>query len=224
LPTSGSIKQYCTSIYDQGQLGSCTANAFCGAYRAMALQKSGSITFEPSRLYLYYAERAMEGQISADCGADVIDGESYVQKYGICSEKSWPYNIPNFKKKPPTACNKEALSHKISSYSVIPIDSNLLTNIKQAINNKTPVLIAIAVYDSFESETTAKTGVVTIPKCTEQSVGGHEMCIVGYTDKPKLFTVMNSWGSNWGKGGFCYIPYSYITNPDLAFEFTVFNL
>jgi len=224
LPPYGSVKKYCPDIYDQGQLGSCTANAFCGAYRILENIKNGRVDFQPSRLYLYYKEREIEGTVDEDSGADVIDGESYVQYYGICSEDSWPYDIEKYTVQPPVSCDQEALDHKISSYRTIPLNSSLLTNIKKTINSQIPVMIAIAVYESFESQSTAQTGVVTIPKKYEQCLGGHEMCIVGYNDSAKLFTVLNSWGPEWGQAGFCYIPYSYITNHNLAFEFTYFNL
>lgn len=220
----GSVKKYCPGVYDQGQLGSCTANAFCGAYRIMENIKTGNVSFEPSRLYLYYYERLLENTVNEDSGADVIDGESYVKQNGICSETSWPYDITKYTVQPPANCTTEAVNHKISSYQTIPIDNNLINNIRQSIDNQTPVLIAISVFDSFESDFTAQTGMVTIPKPNEQSLGGHEMCLVGYTDSKKLFTVLNSWGPNWGNGGFCYIPYDYLTNPNLGMEFTVFNL
>ncbi|AYV78327.1 MAG: peptidase C1 [Edafosvirus sp.] len=228
VPPVTSVKNKCTQIYDQGELSSCTANAFCSAYTILENVKNGSVTFEPSRLFVYYYERLVEDSYNpnyvADTGADVTDGENYVLTNGICSETSWPYSASNVNVEPPQQCNIEAINHKIKSYSTIPLDGNLINNIKLAINNSTPVLIAIQVYDSFESDFTSSTGIVTIPKSTESNLGGHEMCLVGYTESKRLFTVLNSWGSSWGNGGFCYIPYDYLSNPNLGMQFTVISL
>lgn len=228
-PLITSIKNKCSFVYDQGNLGSCTANAFCAAYCILQNVKFTTVKHQPSRLFLYFYERLIEEPTHniaklTDSGADVINGVDYVKKNGICSEINWPYNIAKYNLMPPVKCNVDATTHKISNYHTLPLGPNLLSNIKIAINNSTPVLVAMAVYESFESDATAKTGSVTMPKPTEACLGGHEMCIVGYTDDKKLFTVLNSWGAGWGSGGFCYIPYDYFTNHNLAFEFVVFNL
>jgi len=224
-PLTYSLNKYRKFIYDQGYLGSCTANAFCAAYRIMnTIQKKNS-TFQPSRLFFYYQERVIEGNVNIDAGANVIDGEEYVKTNGICSETSWPYITSKFNIKPPQTCYIEASKYKISKYSIINNDSNLITNIKKAIFNKQPVLIGIAVYSSFETYTVSITGLVPIPDTlTEQLLGGHEMCLIGYDEAKQLFTVMNSWGSNWGDSGLCYIPYNYLSNPSLGLDFTVIYL
>jgi len=225
LPTSFSLYNYINFIYDQGNLGSCTANAFCAAYRIINKIKNKNISFKPSRLFLYYQERSIEGNINTDSGADIIDGEIYVKINGICSEESWPYIVSNFNIKPPLKCYKEALQYKITNYSIINNDSMLLINIKNTIYNKQPVLIAIAVYSSFEYEITNNTGLIPIPNINNEKIlGGHEMCLIGFDDSKELFTVMNSWGPSWGNKGFCYIPYNYLSNKLLGLQFTVIYL
>ncbi|MDY6899246.1 MAG: C1 family peptidase, partial [Cyanobacteriota bacterium] len=42
----------------------------------------------------------------------------------------------------------------------------------------------------------------------------HAMLCVGYSDKDRMFIVRNSWGSEWGDNGYCYIPYDYIIHQD----------
>lgn len=223
--TQNSLKQHITIVYDQGNLGSCTANAFCSAFNIENAIIKKYPNFQPSRLYLYYKEREIEGNITQDAGADVVDGEKYVKYYGICSEQLWPYDISKFAVNPPKKCDINASKHKISSYKIIPINNLLIQNIKNSIDNKTPVLIAIAIYTSFESINASKTGRIPIPNFkTEKCLGGHELCLIGYDDNKSIFIVQNSWGSNWGDKGFCYIPYNYLTNPNLGLEFTAISL
>lgn len=224
LPQELSLNKYRNFIYDQGELGSCTANAFCAAYRILDNINKKNETFNPSRLFFYYQERLIEGTVNEDSGADVTDGESYVKVKGICSEDLYPYDISKFTDAPTKEAYNEAEKYKIQSYNVLN-NSDLVNEIKHSIHNKQPVLIAITVYDSFETEEVAKTGKVPIPDMTKENcLGGHEMCLIGYNDNTKHFTVMNSWGKNWGDNGLCYIPYDYLTNPDLGIEFTIFSI
>ena len=76
-----------------------------------------------------------------------------------------------------------------------------------------------AVYQSFESETVAKTGVVPMPSSHEQVLGGHCVVAVGYDDGKRQFTIGNSWGTGWGLNGYCLMPYEYPINPRLASDF-----
>ncbi|CAF3598248.1 unnamed protein product, partial [Rotaria sp. Silwood2] len=49
-------------------------------------------------------------------------------------------------------------------------------------------------------------------------VYSHALLAVGYSDQSKAFIVRNSWGEHWGENGYCYIPYEYLTNPNLCFD------
>src|SRR5215469_10984354 len=60
LPAKVDLRPQCPPVYDQGQLGSCTANAIAGAIE-FDQKKQSLPDFIPSRLFIYYNERAMEG-------------------------------------------------------------------------------------------------------------------------------------------------------------------
>jgi hypothetical protein len=239
LPLWGSVKQYCPTPFDQGQLGSCTSNSFCGSYMTLSNKlKTADAGWVPSRLWFYYWERVVENpgqnpQKLGDTGGDVVDGMGYVQKNGICSDTLWPYNIAIDDQKPTTAMTSDAAKHKIKSYYTIPINSALISTLESVVSSGSPVCIAIAVYNSFESQQCASSGMVPLPTPTNYNdpndpidpyLGGHEILIVGYNHEKQLFTVLNSWGADWGDKGYCYIPYAYITNPQLGMEFTVIEL
>jgi len=239
LPQYASVKQYCPPIYDQGQLGSCTSNAMVFSYQTLANKlKTPDATWDPSRLWFYYWERVVENPNITpsqlpDSGGDVVDGLGYVQKNGICSESLFPYVMQNFDNAPTQAAIDDAKNHKIKGYNTLTIDENILNSIKTVIASGKPVLFAIAVYNSFESDDVAQTGMVPVPTplnyndpndILDPYLGGHEIACVGYNDAQQLFTIANSWGANWGDKGFCYIPYAYISNPNLGLEFTVINM
>ena len=92
LSPKKSVQAGCPPVYDQGQLGSCTANAIAGAMQFE--QKKQELTvFAPSRLFVYYNERDMEGTVNSDAGAQIRDGVKSVADLGVCPETEWPYDI-----------------------------------------------------------------------------------------------------------------------------------
>ena len=94
LPTKVDLRgSKMPKVYDQGELGSCTANAIGAAFEFGQI-KQGQKDFMPSRLFIYYNERAMEGTIDTDSGAMIRDGMKSVAKLGVCTEDTWPYDIP----------------------------------------------------------------------------------------------------------------------------------
>src|SRR5271157_81551 len=100
LPESVDLRAQCPPVYDQGQLGSCTANAIAGALEFDRI-KEGLPDFTPSRLFIYYNERVMEGTVGTDSGAQIRDGIKSVGSVGAPPETDWPYNIAEFAVKPP---------------------------------------------------------------------------------------------------------------------------
>jgi len=218
IPSKIDLRSGCTPVYDQGQLGSCTANAI-GAALDFDRVKQGETPITPSRLFIYYNERALEGSIRSDAGASIRDGIKTVKSLGACPEKTWPYIISKFKTKPSTTAFNQALSYQSVLYQ--SVDNTNLTLMKSTLASGFPVIGGFSVYESFESDTVASTGIVPMPSKTEQLLGGHAILVVGYDDSTQRFIVRNSWGTNWGKAGYFTVPYAYFTNPQLASDFWV---
>lgn len=203
--------------YDQGQLGSCTANAIAGAMQSEDIKnKTAYATMIPSRLFIYYNERSIEGTVSQDSGAEIRDGFKSIASQGACDEKLWWYNVAKFTAKPNKTCYADALKHKAITYLRVNQD---LTDIKACLVAGFPIVFGISVYDSFESDAAAKNGVIPMPAPNEENLGGHAIVIVGYDDTKKLFKFRNSWGTSWGDKGYGYLPYAYVLSSDLASDF-----
>lgn len=220
-PEKYSLQDKCPFIYNQGAIGSCTANAICMAILMLEQDK----TFLPSRRYLYYKERLSEitpGEQISDSGADAADGLNILVKNGICPESVCPYDESKCNEAPPEVCDQEAAKHKIHQIGTIADNAQgkaLTDAIANTIYQGIPVLIGIQVYSSFESEAVAKTGKVPMPKWYERYIGGHEVLIVGYDDVAQEVTCVNSWGSDWGNKGFFTLPYSFVQDNYLTSEF-----
>jgi C1A family cysteine protease len=208
LPTSIDLRAYMTPIEDQGELGSCTANSLAGAYEYMQKRITGQ-NGDVSRLFLYYAERKREGTIHQDAGARIRDGIVALRAEGICSEKSWPYDIEKFTKEPSTEAFHEASRHKIDQSFKVPIE---LQAMQHCLAEGYPIVFGTYIFESFEAG--GHHGQIHLPEPKEKSLGAHAMLIVGYSQQKKQFIVRNSWGADWGDNGYCYFPFSYLTNPD----------
>ncbi len=228
------LRSKCPPVYDQMQLGSCVSNgvAFAIEYDKHVLQAKHPGTpvwTPPSRLFIYYNGRVIENTVDSDSGLEVRDGIKAVVTYGDCPENggpglpwAWPYSDdttskkPFFTVKPAKGCYDDAVKNKDLEYAAL---SQNLAAFKGCLATGHPIIFGFTVYDSFESDETANTGVVALPKSSEGVLGGHCVVIVGYNDSKKWFIVRNSWGKNWGVAGYCYFPYSYILDNNLSSDF-----
>ena len=216
LPASVDLSPECPAVYDQGPLGSCTANALAGLFQFL-LMKLGRPSFVPSRLMIYWGERAIEGTKDQDAGANGDDGITFLQAKGVCPESTWPYDPTKFAEMPPARAWAEAIHHKIAD--PVTIDHTNLSEIKSCLAGGYPIAFGFTAYPDLESDKVATTGQLPMPTKGEQSIGGHEVLMVGYDDATRLFKVRNSWGPGWGIRGYFLMPYAYATNPDLAGDF-----
>jgi C1A family cysteine protease len=228
LPESVDLEPLCPSIYDQGELGSCTANAIGSCHQYAQMRQNPAQAFMPSRLFIYYNERVMINTVNEDSGAMLRDGLKSVAQQGVCPETptaagcpSWPYDIAKFARKPPAACYEDALTHQVLLYRRI---TQTLTDMQGCLASGFPFTFGCSIFESFESATVAKTGMVPMPRTSESLRGGHAMKIVGYRNSIQRFKVRNSWGKRWGLNGYCWMPYSYILNPDLSVDFWTIRL
>ena len=238
LPKIVDLRKNCAPVFDQGNLGSCTANAgaafmwmlFYSLIEAGVLHQDAvdfmkSDTF--SRLFLYYKERELEDKIGEDSGAYMRDIGKALQKFGVCLEKDMPYIESNFTIPPSEQAIINALKFKITAYRSIAD----LQGVKECMALKQkPVLMGMNVYQGFEK--VGKDGIVPMPNAGEEPKGGHAVLAVAYNDatwssglvksirscltgKPSItgyVVCQNSWGVNWGDKGFFRLPYEYFTN------------
>lgn len=216
LTPSADLRPQCPDVYDQGQLGSCTANAIAVALEFDQMKEKQAKVFMPSRLFIYYNERAMEGTVNEDSGAQIRDGIKSVAKQGDCPEDLWPYDITKFAVKPSQQCYQQALKFKAVLYQRLSQISNQL---KGCLASGYPFVFGFTVYESFESQQVAQTGHAPMPAPTEASIGGHAVMAVGYDDSQNWFIVRNSWGVGWGMKGYFTLPYTYLLDPNLASDF-----
>jgi C1A family cysteine protease len=215
LPKSIDLRSKCSPVDDQGNLGSCTGNGIAGVLEYL-VNKAGQRPIDISRLFIYYGEREIERTIPQDAGAMIRDGIKVCAKLGACLETLWPYKVSKFAQKPPPKAYADAAKRKIAAY--VRITS--LNTLRASLADGFPVVFGFAVYESFESDQVARTGFVPMPDtANDAQLGGHCVVAVGYHDESKRVLCRNSWGADWGIGGYFWLPYDYVSDRDLADDF-----
>lgn len=212
--------------YNQGNLGSCTANSLGFLVHFDLLNKHSQVAhtaFMPSRLFIYYYERVMEHTVNSDAGAVIRDGIKVIANKGVPSEDLWPYDVSVFTHEPSKEAIEAAKQFKALEYRAI--DNRNKALMVNALMEGFPISCGISVFESFMSEEVAKTGIVPMPDIhNENLVGGHAIAVVGYIKEEDVFLMRNSWGTSWGLDGYFKIPAAYLCNPQYASDFWVISL
>lgn len=219
VPAAASLRDQMPPVYDQGNIGSCTANAGAGAFDYVWKLDTGSFIF-PSRLDLYQNELRHDGNFPQDAGSYTSSILWVLQKQGVALEKCWPYVPANLAKTATACANQTRKNYKAVTAYDVPNDDNGRTIKDCLANRKIPVLTGGYVFTPIFTpiyDVGTRRWFVDMPKGKVQ--GGHEMLIVGYDDnlvigKLKGFAlVRNSWGTDWGDKGYAWFPYAYLFDP-----------
>jgi C1A family cysteine protease len=213
-----------TPVFDQGNLGSCTANAIGKAYE-FAQRKQGLEDYAPSRLFIYYGEREIEGSINYDAGAEIRDGLKVVNKLGAPHEALWPYKVSRFTVKPSQSAYDDGELHQALGYAAVQVKT---TAVKAALAAGFPVVIGFTVYSSYYTiDDPSARGFMPIPKANETVEGGHCVLQMGYArmrapwDRySKDYGIyLGSWGQQSGDEGFFYAPLGWMCDRNNADDF-----
>ena len=217
LPKRVDLRRKCPPVYDQGELGSCTACAIAAAHQFDQMKQNKTPVFTPSRLFIYYNEREIEGTVMEDSGAMIRDGIKSLARQGAAPESSWPYDIAKFATHPPKKCYDDGLENQALCYQRL---TPTLPQLKGCLAAGYPFVFGFSVYESFESPAVARSGKVPMPNgANERQLGGHAVLAAGYDDTRQCFIVRNSWGSRWALKGYCSFPYAYLLDTHLCDDF-----
>lgn len=217
LPDMTDLEPLGPAVYDQGNLGSCTANASSGLCE-FVMKKTGYTWFTPSRLALYYWTRVIENSVNYDAGASIQDAVAVCHGNGVPHESMWWYNVNKFAVKPNAGVVADAAKYKTSQ--PLAINHFSLNDMQSCITQGFPFAFGFTICDGFEKGNWSNTtGMMPMPKVGEKVIGGHAVLAVGYDNKKQAFKIRNSWGIKWGLKGHFWMPYSFIMSHDFADDF-----
>ena len=222
LPAKVDLRQWCSPIENQGEIGSCTAHAGTALYEYFERKAYGKYV-DGSRLFLYKATRNLLGW-EGDDGATLRATMGAIALFGIVPEKFWPYKEVKFNEEPSAFLYSFAQSYQAISYYRLDVAGvtkpELLIKIKEHLANSLPLIFGFTCYSSLDI---AEKGMIPFPDKKEDTDGGHAIMVVGYDDSKKIVNpgnkkivttgailIRNSWGTDWGEEGYGWLPYEYI--------------
>lgn len=203
-------------VYDQGDTGSCTAQAGAATIQ-YEMKKLNLSDWTPSRLFIYYNERKLDGDVNKDDGSTIRTLMKSLNINGFCPETVWPFDTTKILTCPPSSAYSSATGNLVTKYEAI---NQTINSIRSVLQSGVLITFGISVYDSFESDAVAYSGMVPMPNVrTEKLLGGHAVLMVGDDPPSNSIIVRNSWGPNWGMNGYFMLPYQYVLNEDLCDDF-----
>jgi len=214
-PLSVDLRPHCPPVFDQSRLNACSANAIASLIWYDEFAAGRLHTSAPSRLFIYYNERAAENLVARNAPVSLRDGYRSVIRHGVCREERWPYRIERFARRPPPRCYREAKDLRALSYLRIRREISFM---RACLAIGRPFTVAIAVYESFMRPAVRKAGIIPLPRRGERLLGGHALLVVGYEQRQRHFIVRNSWGVHWGIAGYAHMPDAYLEHPRLAWD------
>ena len=229
LPKSLDLRRNFSQIRNQGSMGSCCAFTMTSIYEYILNVRRAEVA-DLSERFLYFnariakAKRVGEYDENAelnlsDEGVSFLDAINSLQTEGICLENLCEYVKDEVNTRPSTAAYDDAKTRMVTEAKNVVVAEE---DIKSALNEGYPVAAILKVYSSFADPVC---GFVELPDPTdikeaeEEDINPyHAVVICGYSDEDKVFIVRNSWGQEYGDKGYCYVPYSYVTDKELCVQ------
>jgi C1A family cysteine protease len=231
MPAAVDLRANCSPIEDQGNLGSCTANAAAGVVEYFEKRARGSYV-NASRLFIYKTTRDLL-QVTGDTGAWLRNVMGALALCGAPPETYWPYTTgPTWDDEPPAFVYRLADEYEALTYfrhdAPGRTAQDALNTVKLYLFAGVPSMFGFFGFPSFDHGD--KPGHIPYPGAQEQAAWGHAIDAVGYDDNLSItntqfnvttkgaLLIRNSWGTGWGDSGYGWMPYAYALN-GLALDF-----
>lgn len=223
-PKKVSLREYCTPVKDQGEIGACTAFAAVGMYEYYQ-KRAFNKYFDGSERFIYKATRNMLNW-DGDTGAYIRTAMGALALFGVPPSSYYEYDTDAYDDEPPAFVYTYGQSFQaLTYYRLDPLGSTgkeSLANIKKQLRLGIPVMMGFTCYNSLTHDVVSASGEIPYPSENESVIGGHAVLIVGYDDNNMVknpyngvntrgaLIIRNSWGTGWGDGGYGLIPYKYV--------------
>jgi C1A family cysteine protease len=188
---------YVTPIKNQGGCGSCVSFCSCAT-----IESAVRIKLQNPNYGIDLSEGFMQFCGGGSCGGwGLTSGLSFAQSTGVTDEACMPYQATNMNCAASRCSDWQNRLTKISGFT-----GHSTMDARKTAVAAGPVLAGMEVWSDFF----AYSGGVYVKSSAAQRLsppGYHCICVIGYDDNQQCWIIKNSWGANWGEGGFGRIRY-----------------
>lgn len=212
LPDSIFLAPFCPPPRDQLQIGSCSGQSTTAHVDFLAIKNKVPGYKTGSPMFQYYNTRRLQGDVLNDTGGYLRTAIKAAASFGICEETLWPYETEKFAVQPGSPAYENGATRQILTYHRIPTGD--VEQMMGCLSDGFPFVFGFPVYDFFQSDRMAETGILHMPRQNERMLGGHAVMACGFNLKQKRFLILNSWGVKWGlpkMPGFFTMPFGYFS-------------
>lgn len=226
IPIRVSLKDFCPTPGDQGENGSCVGWAvgysgltICNAVKDDLTNQTEINKRAKSASYIY--NQILDEGDDCTAGARMTDALILLKEKGDCLASQFDGMTNDCNDTPNQALHETAEQFKIKDYAAVFSyleDAKVkIDKTRKSLIAKKPVIIGMNITPSFwnieQGQQIWEIG------DDEEIIGGHAMVVVGYDEVLKSFELMNSWGANFGDGGFVWVSYDdFAKNTKYGFE------
>lgn len=198
----------CLQVRNQGECGWCVGHAAGATLDALYCAEG----CPPPRVSMAHLWSVGHGGTIGDCGPGwyVDEGLAAVASNTLVSESTWPYTNGSRgmnSTRPSSAELAMQGRYGATGYTMIADDADKVTNIKRALASGR----AVSVWSGVCFSQGWQNGTTVIDTPTGGCVDGyHAYTIVGYDESTGEFLALNSWGTNWGNGGYMRLTAGFV--------------
>jgi hypothetical protein len=212
-PGDADLEPWCTEVSQQQMLSSCAGNMSADMVE-LCNGLDGLPQLQVSRLQIYFNSRSMmtldgvRNESSKDQGVYIRLVFKSMNVFGVCPETDWPYRPEKVNERPSIKATWRALKNKIHSYYRISgTEDDMLTEVHSAIRGRHPAGFGIPVTEAFYK---GVSGVIPPPRDGEAIHGYHAIMGMGVVGDD--VRIRNSWGRDWGSGGYAVLHADWFRN------------
>lgn len=189
-------------VMNQGNCGSCVAFATVATLEAQMSISSGLPWLRPT-----FSSQALFSCGGGGCETGWMPEQAtrFLQRSGIPDEACMPYSSGSTGLD--VSCGHQcsdasARNLRIADYSTPTSFGGSIDEVKEALK-RGPLVTTLMVYEDFLAY-----GSGVYRHVTGKIAGGHAVSLVGYDNQKRAWLIRNSWGPEWGEGGYGWISWS----------------
>jgi hypothetical protein len=226
LPLSISLRAYCPTPAEQGSKPTCVgwAVGYGGVTisRAIRLGLTERAVIDTMAHSAYYIYNNLKKPDNCETGVELPAALAFLKKSGDCRAATFSNDSANCDLRPNIRAYSEAMQFRIKDFAALfDADASTATKIlkiKMALKDSCPVIIGFYLTNSFYNVADGQKK--WSPKASEKNDAAHAAVIVGYDAQSETFELMNSWGNQWGDGGFIKVGFEELASRvSYAFQF-----